>query len=127
MLAISALNSWKPCFPNSAAYAHRLQGRLLPRRRGAVALLLALVYRYGPNRPDAPWRWITPGSLLATSVWLVATLGFGLYVANFGDYNATYGSLGAVIVFLTWLYLTAYVMLLGAELDSILEIECGGA
>jgi membrane protein len=94
---------------------------------GAVALLLALVYRYGPNRPDAPWRWITPGSLLATLAWLAATWGFGAYVANFSDYNATYGSLGAVIVFLTWLYLSAYVMLLGAELNSILEIECGHA
>ena len=87
----------------------------------AVVLLLAVIYRYGPDRPDAPWRWITPGSALATLAWLVATLGFGAYVANFGDYNATYGSLGAVIVFLTWLYLTAYIVLMGAELNSIVE------
>ncbi len=91
----------------------------------AVALLIAVIYRYGPNRPDAPWRWITPGSALATLVWLAATLGFGAYVANFSDYNATYGSLGAVIVFLTWLYLSAYILLLGAELNSIIEEHAG--
>ncbi len=86
-----------------------------------MALLIALVYRYGPNRPDAEWRWITPGSALATLVWLAATWGFGAYVANFSDYNATYGSLGAVIVFLTWLYLSSYILLFGAELNSIIE------
>jgi membrane protein len=86
-----------------------------------VMTLLALVYRYGPDRPEANWRWITPGSILATIVWLLGTAGFGLYVANFGSYNATYGSLGAVIVFLTWLYLSAYIMLLGAELNAVLE------
>lgn len=90
-----------------------------------VMLLLALVYRYVPCRPEADWKWVTPGSTAATLIWLVATAGFGLYLANFGDYNATYGSLGAVIVFLTWLYLTAYILLLGAELNSILEIEAG--
>jgi membrane protein len=90
---------------------------------GMVMLLLALVYRYVPCRPDAPWRWITPGSVLATLVWLAATAAFGVYVANFGDYNATYGSLGAVIAFLTWLYLTAYILLLGAELNSIMDVD----
>lgn len=90
-----------------------------------VMLLLALVYRYVPCRADAPWRWITPGSVLATLVWLAATAAFGAYVANFGDYNATYGSLGAVIAFLTWLYLTAYILLLGAELNSIMDLEAG--
>ena len=88
-----------------------------------VMLLLALVYRYVPCRPNAPWRWITPGSVLATLVWLAATAAFGVYVANFGDYNATYGSLGAVIAFLTWLYLTAYILLLGAELNSIMDVD----
>jgi membrane protein len=91
---------------------------------GAVLMaLLALVYRFVPCRPNAAWRWITPGSVIATLVWLLLTAGFGLYVANFGKYNATYGSLGAVIAFLTWLYLTAYIILLGAELNAILEID----
>jgi membrane protein len=90
-----------------------------------VLLLLAFVYRHVPCRPDAPWRWVSPGSALATIIWLAATAAFGAYVANFGDYNATYGSLGAVIAFLTWLYLTAYILLLGAELNSIMDLEVG--
>jgi len=90
-----------------------------------VMLLVALVYRYVPCRIESKWRWITPGSVIATLVWMAATAGFGAYVANFGAYNVTYGSLGAVIVFLTWLYLSAYILLLGAELNSILDVETG--
>lgn len=87
----------------------------------AVSAMLAAVYRYAPDRPGARWRWLTPGSVGATLLWLGATLGFGFYVANFGNYNATYGSLGAVAVFLTWLYLSAYILLMGAELNSEVE------
>jgi membrane protein len=87
----------------------------------AVSLVIALIYRYAPNREDPPWRWLTPGSIAATLLWIAATLGFGFYVANFGSYNATYGSLGAVVVFLTWLYLTAYILLMGGELNSEIE------
>jgi membrane protein len=86
-----------------------------------VGLGIALLYRYAPNRPDAPWAWVTPGSAAATLLWVAASTGFGLYVSNFGDYNATYGSLGGVVVFLTWLYLTSYVLLMGGELNSELE------
>jgi membrane protein len=128
VLAISTLNFLEALLPElGGASRIACKAAFFLGAGAAVALLLALVYRYGPNRPDAPWRWVTPGSLLATSVWLAATLGFGVYVANLSDYNATYGSLGAVVVFLTWLYLTAYVILFGAELNSILEIECGDA
>lgn len=87
----------------------------------AVSFGIAVIYRYAPNRPEPEWRWISPGSLVATFVWLAATAGFGFYVANFGNYNATYGSLGAVIVFLTWIYLTAYILLMGAELNAETE------
>jgi membrane protein len=87
----------------------------------AAGLGTAAVYRFAPNRPDAPWLWISPGSAAATSFWLVASLGFGLYVSRFGNYNATYGSLGGVVVFLTWLYLSAYILLMGGELNSELE------
>jgi membrane protein len=86
-----------------------------------VSIALALAFRYAPNRPDAPWRWITPGSAAASLLWLLASLGFGLYVSHFGHYNATYGSLGGVIVFLTWLNLSAYILLMGGELNSELE------
>jgi membrane protein len=89
----------------------------------AVSLIVALIYRYGPNRPKAPWKWLSPGSVAATLLWVAVTLLFGLYVSSFGSYNATYGSLGAVVVFLTWLYLTAYVLLMGAELNSETERE----
>ena len=119
--ALSFLEGLLPGLGGATALALRLVFVLVA---GAVVmLLLALVYRFLPCRPHAAWRWITPGSVLATLIWLVLTAGFGLYVANFGNYNATYGSLGAVIAFLTWLYLTAYVILLGAELNAILEID----
>ena len=81
----------------------------------------ATLYRFGPDRKKAKWVWITPGSVIAAVLWLFLTIGFGLYVADFGNYNATYGSLGAVVVFLTWLYLSAYVLLLGAEINAQLE------
>lgn len=87
----------------------------------AISFLVALIYRYAPNRPTAKWEWISPGSIIATLLWVIATVGFGFYVSSFGSYNATYGSLGAVVVFLTWLYLTAYILLMGGELNSELE------
>lgn len=90
-----------------------------------VSLVIALIYRYAPNRPETGWRWLTPGSVLATIVWLAATFAFAFYVRNFGSYNATYGALGAVIIFLTWLYLSAYILLLGAELNQVLERRVG--
>lgn len=87
----------------------------------AAAAGAATLYRYGPSRQKARWTWLTPGSILAGVLWLLLTLGFGIYVANFGNYDATYGSLGAVVVLLTWLYLSSYVLLFGAELNSELE------
>jgi membrane protein len=86
-----------------------------------AALAAAVLYRYGPDRKDAKWVWLTPGSALATVLWLAGTVAFGIYVRNFGNYGATYGSLSAVIVLLTWIWLSAYVFLLGAELNSELE------
>jgi membrane protein len=126
ILAISALNFLEQLVPELGGIGQfLLKAAFFLVAGAAVILLLALVYRYGPNRPEAEWRWITPGSAMATLAWLAATLGFGAYVANFSDYNATYGSLGAVIVFLTWLYLSAYIVLLGAELNAIIEIKVG--
>lgn len=86
-----------------------------------ASVAIAVIYRYGPDRDQPKWRWLSPGSIMATLLWLVATLGFGFYVSNFGSYNATYGSLGAVVVLLMWLYLSAYVLLMGAELNAELE------
>jgi len=81
----------------------------------------AALYRFGPSRSKPRWQWITPGSLFASAGWLLLTLGFGFYVARFGNYNATYGALGAIVVLLTWLYLSSYILLLGAEINSEFE------
>ncbi|RPF72736.1 YihY/virulence factor BrkB family protein [Aurantiacibacter spongiae] len=78
----------------------------------------ATLFRYAPNRPVPSWKLVLPGAILASIGWFLLTLGFGIYVANFGNYNATYGSLSAVVVLLTWLYLSAIVLLLGAELNA---------
>jgi membrane protein len=120
--AVSASAAIESLLPGTGPAGHRIVQFLV---WGVLALIVsfgvALVYRYGPNRPDAPWRWITPGSALTTLLWVVASFLFGLYVTRFGNYNATYGSLGGVIVFLTWLYLSAYILLIGGELNSELE------
>ena len=87
----------------------------------ALALALALIYRYGPSWETQRWRWITWGSASASVLWLAASVLFSWYTANFGSYNATYGSLGAVIGFMTWLWISATVVLLGAELDVEME------
>jgi membrane protein len=86
---------------------------------------LAVLYRYGPSRENARWRWITPGAIVATILWLLGSIAFSVYVTNFGSYNATYGALGGVIVLLTWLWLSAFVVLLGAELNSEIEHQTG--
>lgn len=83
--------------------------------------LLALVYRYGPSRKNAKWKWITPGSVFAAVVWLLASLGFSYYVSNIANYDRMYGSLGAVIILLFWLYISFYIVLLGAEINGQVE------
>ena len=126
LLAVSAMALVERLLPFSGPAAHLLVQLLLWAAAAAgVSFFVAAVYRYAPNRPTAPWRWISPGSIAATVTWLAGTLAFGFYVSRFGNYNATYGSLGAVVVLLTWLYLSAYVLLMGAELNS--ELEKGAA
>jgi membrane protein len=83
-----------------------------------VMLMIAILYYSSPNAKLPGFKWITPGSVLAVVVWLVASAAFALYVANFGSYNKTYGALGGVIVFLVWLWLTNVAILLGAELNA---------
>lgn len=82
-------------------------------------LVVAVIYRVGPNVRLA-WRWIVPGALFFTVAWLVATFAFGLYVTQFSDYGATFGALAGVAILLIWFYLTAFVLLLGAELNGVL-------
>ncbi|HEY0637891.1 MAG TPA: YihY/virulence factor BrkB family protein, partial [Pseudonocardiaceae bacterium] len=90
-----------------------------------VSLAVALLYWASPNVRHPGFRWITPGSAIAVLVWILASVGFGLYVANFGSYNKTYGSLAAVVVFLVWLWISNLAILFGAELDA--ELARGGA
>ncbi len=90
----------------------------------ALALFgLAVLYRYGPARSAPGWRWVSPGSIAATVLWLAGSAGFSFYVDNFGSYNETFGALGGVIVLLTWLWLSAFIVLLGAELNSEIEAQ----
>ena len=86
-----------------------------------AAAIVATAYRYGPNRKRPEWRWISPGSLVATLGGLGASFLFGIYVSNFAGYNATYGALGAVVVLLMWLWLSALLLCVGAELNAALE------
>jgi membrane protein len=86
-----------------------------------VMLAVALLYYMTPNVRQPRFRWVSPGAFVAIVVWVAASVGFAFYVANFGTYNRTYGSLAAVIVALLWLWLTNVALLLGAELDSELE------
>lgn len=86
-----------------------------------LTFALAVIYRYGPSRETAQWRWITWGSALAALLWIAVSGLFSWYAASFGKFNETYGSLGAVIGFMTWLWLSAIVVLLGAEIDAEME------
>ena len=88
----------------------------------AVTLLFAVFYWIGPNRQPPSWKWLSPGGLLATALWLLASLGFSLYVSGFGgSYAKTYGALAGVVVLILWLYLSALALLIGAELNGELE------
>ena len=83
-----------------------------------VLLGLAVLYRFGPDRDKPQWRWVSPGAITATVFWIVASIGFTVYVANFNSYDKTYGSLGGVVILLTWLYLSALMVLLGAVINA---------
>lgn len=86
-----------------------------------AAAAAATLYRYGPSHQNARWRWITPGTVIFAVAWVALTAGLGFYAANFGHYGATYGSLAGAILLLTWIWLSAYALLFGAELNSELE------
>jgi membrane protein len=83
--------------------------------------VLSLIYRHGPNRKAVPWKWITWGSAIASALWMAGTSLFTLYVRHFGNYDRVYGELGAVVGFLTWVWLSTVIILLGAEIVSVME------
>ena len=117
--AVASIGQRFPNLPWTVVLAGRIASYALL-ALGAAALIAAL-YRYAPSREDARWVWITPGSLFASTIWLALTAAFGFYVSNLTDYTATYGSLGALAALQTWLYLSAYVVVFGAELNSEIE------
>lgn len=86
-----------------------------------VAIVLAVLYRYGPSRTRPRWRWITWGSAFAAVMWLAASVLFSWFVENFGSYNKTYGSLGAIVGFMTWIWISIIVVLIGAKFDAEME------
>ena len=91
----------------------------------AVLLMagLAALYRYAPDRDKPKWGWASPGSVVATMLWVLASVGFSVYVNAFGNYNKTYGALAGIIILMFWLYLTAFVVLVGAELNAEMELQ----
>ena len=85
-----------------------------------VATAIGLIYYFAPDA-EQEWVWITPGSIVATALWVIVSLAFKLYIAYFGTYNETYGAIGAVIVLMTWLYLSGMAILFGAEMNAEIE------
>ena len=90
---------------------------------GAMFLSFSIIYYFGPNLEERKWNWVTPGAVTGVALWLVASLGFRLYLHFFNSYSATYGSLGAVIILMLWLYITGFAVLIGGELNWIIENE----
>jgi membrane protein len=91
----------------------------------AIAFMLAFIYRFGPSRAKVRWRWLSWGSAFAAVGWVAASAGFSWYVANFGSYNRTYGSLGAAVGFMTWIWISTIIVLVGAELNAEIEHQTG--
>jgi membrane protein len=117
--ALAYLQHLLPATSQTVIIAGKVAGYLL---LCVVAIVIAsTLYRYGPSREDAQWKWITPGSIFTALAWLLLTWAFGIYVARFTNYHASYGSLGAVVALLTWMYLSAYAFIFGAELNSEIE------
>lgn len=89
----------------------------------AVILVIGALYRYAPSRSPARKRWITPGAVIATVLWVTVSLGLSVYFGRFTDFNQTYGSLGAVIALMFWLYASTFVVLLGAQVNAQMELQ----
>ncbi|KQI70562.1 ribonuclease BN [Loktanella sp. 5RATIMAR09] len=90
----------------------------------ALSMLgLAVLYRYGPSRDAPEFRWVSPGAVAACIIWLIGSAGFAFYVANFGAYNESFGALGGVVVLLMWLWISAFIVMLGAELNAEMEAQ----
>ncbi len=122
LAAMAAVQSLERLLPTSSQLVVGLGKLGLYALLGLVAAgVAATLFRYGPSREKARWEWLTPGSLFTAVIWLGLTAGFGVYVTRLTNYDATYGSIAAIVMLLTWMYLSAYVFLFGAELNAELE------
>ena len=124
MLAIAAM-AGIPAFLKTVPWSGALELLIAVARWpliwAVLAFGIALLYRFGPGCNDIPWRWISWGSATAALVWLIASLAFSYYAANYGTFNKTYGSLGAGIGFMTWIWISVIVILVGEEINEILD------
>ena len=118
LVALPALLAFLP-LSGLATLAGRAGGWVL--FFAVVMFALGVLYRYAPPRRSAQWRWLSPGAFVATLLWIAGSAGFSFYVANFGSYNETYGTLGAIIVLLMWFFLSAFSIVLGAALNAEME------
>lgn len=105
------------------AFALAVRIARIPLMLLVLVAALALLFRYGPDRRPPQWRWVTWGGAFGAISWIVLSVGFSWYVSNFGSYNKTYGSLGAIIGFMTWIWLSTTVLLLGAQLNAEMETQ----
>src|SRR5690606_27742432 len=92
---------------------------------GIALFGLSVMYRWGPCRKTAQWRWASAGAVAATVAWLLVSWLFSFYVSNFGNYDKTYGSMGVIVVLMMWLYLSTFVILVGGELNAEMEHQTG--
>ena len=84
---------------------------------------LSIVYRFGPSRTEAKWQWLTTGAMSACALWLIGSIGFSIYVSNFASYNETFGSMAGAIILLMWLWMSSFIILMGAELNAEIEAQ----
>lgn len=108
-------------FSLGSYYSLMLKMALWPIALAFVLFVFALIYFFGPNIKEQKWHWVTPGALAGLFLWLLASFSLRIYLHFFDRYSATYGSLGAVIVLLLWFYLTGASVLMGAEINTVLE------
>lgn len=124
IVAIGAITVW-PVVVNSigppSPFGWLLRLAVWPVLAAGLAASLAVLYRVGPDRSAARVPWLSPGAGVAVVVWVAASVGFQFYAGNFGSYNETYGSLGAIVIMLVWLWISALALLLGAEVNSVLD------
>ncbi|RAJ93286.1 YihY/virulence factor BrkB family protein [Aliidiomarina maris] len=124
-VALAALAIVLPIALNMVPMGESVETLLSTLRWPLLALIFILVlqsiYRFAPNRKNAKWRWVSVGAVIATLCWLGASYGFTVYVQNFTNYNETYGAIGSVIVLILWFYISAFVVLLGAEINAEME------